>query len=261
MSGTTTSMMKRLAPPRLRVTAVGARLAPAAGPAGLGAGVRAGANWIGCAGWAGRALAAAEARALQPAAPGAPAFACANGSGCGGCGAPRGRPRPRFRARGRLRLLHLRQAPAIQFVLEIGSDGLKAVLHRPHRLFVEASRAPAPSRPRRASPRLDQRRGGLLGQEKPIGPPVGCVVAPLDEAGGGEFVDQAPERDRGEIERFGQLVLLDALAALQPRQHRPLRARRAEFAGALVGIGPQEPRHVMEREAEFAGGRDGGGSL
>ena len=44
-------MMKRLAPPRLRVTAVeGALGGAAAGACGLGAGVRAGVNWIGCAG-------------------------------------------------------------------------------------------------------------------------------------------------------------------------------------------------------------------
>ena len=89
-----------------------------------------------------------------------------------------------------------------------------------------------------------------------MGAAIGGVVAPLDEARGGQFVDQAAERDRREIERLGEFVLLDALAALQPRKNRPLGARRAEFAGALVGIGPQEPRHVAQRKAEFAGGSE-----
>ena len=85
--------------------------------------------------------------------------------------------------------------------------------------------------------------------------PVGRIVAPLDEAGGGQFVDQAAERDRREVERLREFALLDALAALQARQHRPLGPRRAEFARTLVGIGPEQPRHVVEREAELAGGR------
>ena len=91
-----------------------------------------------------------------------------------------------------------------------------------------------------------------------MGAAIRRVVAPLDEAGGGQFVDQAAERDRREIERLGQFVLLDALTALQARKNRPLRARRAEFAGALVGIGPQEPRHVAQRKGEFAGGGEHG---
>ena len=88
-----------------------------------------------------------------------------------------------------------------------------------------------------------------------MGAPVGRIVAPLDEAGGGQLVDQAAERDRREVERLGKFVLLDALAALQPRQHRPLRARRAEFARALVGIGPQAaaPRHGGAKPSSRAG--------
>ena len=83
--------------------------------------------------------------------------------------------------------------------------------------------------------------------------PVGRIVAPLDEAGRGQLVDQAAEGDRRDVERFGELALLDALAALEARKHRPLRAGRIELARPLVGIGAQEPRRVVQREGEFAG--------
>ena len=91
-----------------------------------------------------------------------------------------------------------------------------------------------------------------------MGAPVCRVVAPLDEAGGGQLVDQAAERDRREVERLGQFVLLDALAALQAREHRPLGARRAEFARALVGIGPKQPRHVVSAKPSSRAGESMG---
>ena len=86
--------------------------------------------------------------------------------------------------------------------------------------------------------------------------PVRRVVAPLDKAGGGQFINQAAERDRREVERLGKLALLDALAALQAREHRPLGPGGPEFAGSLVGIGPEQPRHVMEREPQLPRRRD-----
>ena len=60
-----------------------------------------------------------------------------------------------------------------------------------------------------------------------MGAAVGRIGAPLDQSGGGELVDQAGERDRRDVERLGKLALLGTLAALQPRKHGPLRARRA----------------------------------
>ena len=103
-------------------------------------------------------------------------------------------------------------------------------------------------------PQIPQSRRGFFSEIETVGAAVGRIVAPLDEAGGGQFVDQPPECDRREVERLGQFVLLGALAALQAREHRPLRAGRAEFAGALVGIGPEQASDVMERETQLAGG-------
>ena len=102
----------------------------------------------------------------------------------------------------------------------------------------------------------DERRSRLFGEIEAMGASVRRIVAPLDQAGDGQFVDQAAERDRREVERLRQFALLDALAALQAREHRPLGPGGPEFAGALVGIGPEQPRHVMEREPKLTRRRD-----
>ena len=86
--------------------------------------------------------------------------------------------------------------------------------------------------------------------------PVVRVGAALDQAGGVELVDQAGERDRRDIERLGELALLIALTALEPRQNRPLRARRAELAGAMVRIGSEQPCGVMEGESDLPPARE-----
>ena len=103
-----------------------------------------------------------------------------------------------------------------------------------------------------------KRRRRLVGQEEAIGAPVGGVVAPLDEAGSGQLVDQAREGDRREVEQVGQFTLLDALGAAKLGQHGPLGARHVDLAGALIRIGAQHARHVVQGETEFSGRRQGG---
>ncbi len=125
---------------------------------------------------------------------------------------------------------------------------------RADRVLVEAGQRPAHDVLRQSAEGAERRRG-LLRQIEAMRAPVGRVVAALDEAGRGQLVDQAAEGDRREVERFGEFALLGALAALQPRQHRPLGAGRVELARPLVGIGAQEARHVVQREGEFAAGR------
>ena len=118
---------------------------------------------------------------------------------------------------------------------------------------------PASARPIRSSasaPRSLKRRRGFFSEIETVGAAVGRIVAPFDEAGGGQFVDQPPECDRREVERLRKFVLLGSLAALQAREHRPLGAGGAEFAGPLVGIGPEQPSDVMERETQLAGRGD-----
>ena len=96
----------------------------------------------------------------------------------------------------------------------------------------------------------------MLGQIEPMRAPVGRVGAPLDQPGGGQLVDQAAEGDRRDVERFGELALLRAFAALEARQHGPLRAGRVELARPLVRIGAQQPRGVVQREGDLAPRRE-----
>ena len=81
------------------------------------------------------------------------------------------------------------------------------------------------------------------------------VGTALDETGRGELVDQARERDRREVELFGEFRLARAFAALQARQHGPLGASRRHRASALVGEGAKQTRNVIQRESKLARGR------
>ena len=84
-----------------------------------------------------------------------------------------------------------------------------------------------------------------------MGAAVGRVGAPLDHAGRGELVDQANQGDRRDVKRFGELVLLRSLAALQARQDGPLGAGGVELARAMVRIGAQHARRVVEGKSHF----------
>ena len=93
-------------------------------------------------------------------------------------------------------------------------------------------------------------RGGR--QEQPLGAPVVRVAAPLDQAVVAEPVDQPGQRDRLDVEHFCEFRLLEALIALEPEQHGPLRAGHAELTRLLVGIGAQQPGYVIEEKREIA---------
>ena len=139
-----------------------------------------------------------------------------------------------------------------------GADGefINAGQRPPHDVFSERAE-------------LAQRRRRFVGEIETVGAPVGCIVPPLDEARNGQFVDQAADRDRREVESFGQFVLLDALAALQAREDRPLRAGCAKFARWLsklktmrsCGAPGQTPGAVALASRKQAGRRRRAGSL
>src|SRR5271154_6309760 len=112
------------------------------------------------------------------------------------------RPPARHRARKRVSAWSLCVGSRAQFGLEIGFYGREAVLHRADVVYVEARQ--------RASHQILCERSQLLqgwrsffSQIKTVGAPVGCIVASLDEAGGGQFVEQPPNCDRREVERLG----------------------------------------------------------
>jgi hypothetical protein len=80
--------------------------------------------------------------------------------------------------------------------------------------------------------------------------PVGGMGPALDEAGGLELVDDAPERDRLDLEDIGKPALMDALVLGEVREHLPLRPRQAEAPGPLLETLAEEARNVVKDEAE-----------
>ena len=131
----------------------------------------------------------------------------------------------------------------------------KPIQDRADHVFVEAGQSPRHHVFSQGAEGAERRRG-LLGQIEPMRTPVGGIVASLDQTGCGQLVDQAAKGDWRDVERFGELVLLGALAPLEPGQHGPLGAGRVEFARPLVGIGAQEAGRVVQREGDLAAGRE-----
>ena len=88
------------------------------------------------------------------------------------------------------------------------------------------------------------------------------TAAALDQVGGFQPIERAAERDRLDLENFGERALLDALVAREIGERLPLRARQPEMAGPLFEALAQEARGVVEDEAEGLlvgpGGHGGG---
>ena len=93
---------------------------------------------------------------------------------------------------------------------------------------------------------------GLGGQVELDGAPVGGVVAALHQPRFLQPVDQAAERDRLDLEDFGERRLADALVARELRNRAPLGLGEAERLGAAVEAAPHQPRHIVHQEAEAA---------
>ena len=75
-----------------------------------------------------------------------------------------------------------------------------------------------------------------LGQEQPLGTPIGRIGTPLDQAGRAQPVEKARQRDRLKVEHFGDFGLLAALEAIEAHEHHPLRSRDAERVRLLIRI-------------------------
>ena len=103
----------------------------------------------------------------------------------------------------------------------------------------------------KAAELLEQRprRGG---QEQPLGAAISRIGPALDQTAVAELVEQPGQRDRLQIEHFGQLRLVEALEAIEPDQHRPLGAGHPELRRLVVGIGPQQARYIIENKGEFS---------
>ena len=105
------------------------------------------------------------------------------------------------------------------------------------------------SAPRSAKRSSSGRAAGV--RYKPLGAAIVRIGAALDQAVVAEPVDQPRQRDRLQVEHFGEFGLLEALARSMPHQHRPLRAGHAELARPLVGIGSQQAGYVHDCKGKF----------
>jgi hypothetical protein len=76
------------------------------------------------------------------------------------------------------------------------------------------------------------------------------MLAPLDQAALGEFVENAHEGDRFDLEQFRQTALVDALASREIGDHLPLRTRQPEVAGALFEPLAHQAGDFMQHESE-----------
>ena len=60
------------------------------------------------------------------------------------------------------------------------------------------------------------------------------MLAAFDEAPLGEFVEDAHQRDRLDLQQFGEAALMNAFVLREIGDSLPLRAREAEASGALL---------------------------
>ena len=79
---------------------------------------------------------------------------------------------------------------------------------------------------------------------------VALIGAPLDEAGRLHAVEQAADRDLGQIEIGGERGLGHAVAARQEGEHPPLRAGDAERLQRPIHGDAAQTRHVVDEKAE-----------
>ena len=65
-------------------------------------------------------------------------------------------------------------------------------------------------------------------------------------------VEQPGQRDRLQVEHFGEFGLLEPLEPVEAGQNHPLRPGDAELARFVIGIGSQHPRYIIENKGEFS---------
>jgi len=82
------------------------------------------------------------------------------------------------------------------------------------------------------------------------GSPVGRVATPLDPAGALHAVDEPADRDRLDLEAFGERRLAQALGARDVHERAPLRLGEAERLQPAIEAAPQHASDVSDQHAK-----------
>lgn len=98
---------------------------------------------------------------------------------------------------------------------------------------------------------LGEDGAGLFGEEDLPGAAIGGIAPALDHPRFLQPVDHPARGDRFDFEHFGELALIDALAAFEDLERAPLRSSGAGAARALVEATAHLARHIGEQEGEI----------
>ena len=96
---------------------------------------------------------------------------------------------------------------------------------------------------------IEQRPGGG-GQVETEGPTVAGIGPARHQAGFLQSVDQAGQRDRLDLQAFGERDLIHALLARQVGERLPLGLGQPELLRPAIEVPPQQARHVVHQEAD-----------
>src|SRR3984885_409143 len=97
-----------------------------------------------------------------------------------------------------------------------------------------------------------QQGPGLGGQIKPLGAAVVRIRPALDKAAVAQPVEEPGQRDRLQVEHFGEFKLFETLEPVEPDEDDPLGARNAELARFMIRIGAEHPSYIIECKGEFS---------
>src|ERR1700704_4549181 len=90
------------------------------------------------------------------------------------------------------------------------------------------------------------------GQEQSVGGAVLRIGSAFQQSVFDQTIKQPHQRDRLQFENFGKIDLRQAFLLAKPKQHDPLRPRRASRFGAVIDIVAQEARTLDKLRDQLA---------
>ena len=89
-------------------------------------------------------------------------------------------------------------------------------------------------------------------QEQAFGTAIIGIGPAFDQAGLAQPVEQAGQTNRLEVEHLGKFGLLEALEAVEPCEHRPLRPGDPILSPFVVRIGFQHSSDIIDYKGKFS---------